>query len=396
MSTHVRTVARSRPIDWILRSGLRYCLAIWLLQRILLQTIGAIVVAVAGGASYAPDGFFGIFYRWDSGYFSCIASYGYLGQACDGGSGIERMAFFPLYPMLARAVAWAVSLGAMGSASIVFALWLVAAAASVAATIGVYRIAQLQFDAAIARRATALFAFGPYAIFLVASYSESLYLAGAVWAWYWCLRRQYWLAGLLGVVATASRASGMFLVLALLVLYVTELRGRGERIRPLPIVALGASSLGVLGYWVWLFLVTGDPLAWFHAQSEGWNRRTRWPWETLFNQGIHVLREPKPDWQVQAALEVVAAIGIVICVVVLVRRREWGSATLIGTTAGSLMTSTSYLSLARNTLTMFPIVILLADLTRGDRSRWYWLALSAGAALLLFNTVQLALGNWAD
>lgn len=396
LSVPALAAARRSAISWIVRSGLRYCLAVWLLQRLVVQAVAVVVVAIAGGPAYAPDGFFGVLYRWDSGYFACIATYGYLGQPCEGGSGIERIAFFPLYPMLARAVAWVVSLGAMGAASIVLALWLVSAVASAVATVGVYRVAQLELGASAARRATALFLCSPYAVFLVASYSESLYLAAAVWAWYACLRRQYWLTGVLGIVATSTRASGMFLVVALVVLYLVGRHRDGEPVRIVQLAAVAASALGTLAYWTWLWLATGDPLAWFHAQSEAWNRRTRWPWETLLNQGIHVLREPELDWQLQAAFEVVAAAALVVAVVVLVRRRAWAPATLVGTTAASLMTSTSYLSLARNTLTLFPLFILLADLTRGRHRRWFWILLWTGSALLLLHTVQLALGNWAD
>lgn len=394
-TTSERSAPRAR-LERVLRSGTGWSTALWLAQHIVLLAIGALVVGVWGGPASAPEGFFGIFYRWDSGYFGCIAQYGYLGQPCDGGSGSERIAFFPLYPLLAQGVAWIVSLGAMGKASIVFALWLVAAVASLAATIGVHRVAEHGFGTATARRATALFVLHPYAIFLIASYSEALYLAAAVWAWHSCQRGRYWLAGALGVVATATRASGLFLVLALLVLYVAEQRKHGDRIRLLDLVAVGSGGLGVLAYWGWLYLSTGDLLAWFHAQGDRWSRRTSWPWEALVNQGIHVLREPKWDWQVQAALETAAAIVIVVCVALMLRRREWAAATLTSTTALSLMTSSSYLSLARNTLTLFPIVILLADVLRGSRERWYWLVLWGGAGLLLFNTVQLALGNWAD
>nr|WP_315267823.1 mannosyltransferase family protein [Microbacterium lemovicicum] len=369
---------------------------IWLLQRVVVQLIGLLVVSMAGSPSYAPGGFFGTFYRWDSGYFACIAAQGYLGQDCQGGSGLERVAFFPLYPMLSSAVAWLVSAGAMSTESVTFGLWLVAAAASIFAVIGVYRIAEHRFDQGTARRAAALFLFSPYAVFLVASYSESLYLAAAVWAWYFCLRRRYLLTGVLGIVASASRASGMFLIIALLVLYLLEARRMGKRVRILDLVAIGSGSAGVIAYWVWLYFATGDLLAWFHAQSEGWHRRTRWPWETLLNQGIHVLREPRWDWQMQAILEVGAAIVIAVAIILFVRRKEWASATLVGTTAVSLMTSNSYLSLARNTLTLFPLFILLADWTRGPRRRWFWVLFASGCALLVFNTVQLALGNWAD
>lgn len=394
-TTSERRAPRAR-LERILRSGAGWSTALWLGQHVVLLALGATVVALWGGPDYAPEGLFGVFYRWDSGFFACIAQYGYLGQPCDGGSGSERIAFFPLYPLLAQGVAWVASLGAMGKASIAFGLWLVAAVASLAATIGVHRVAEHGFGSDTARRATALFVLCPYAVFLVASYSEALYLAGAVWAWHCCQRGRYWLAGALGIVATATRASGMFLVLALLVLYLVERRMRGERIRVVDVIAIGTSGLGILAYWVWLWASTGDLLAWFRAQGEGWGRRTSWPWETLVNQGIHVLREPRWDWQLQAVLETAAAVLIVVCVVLMLRRREWASATLTGTTALSLMTSTSYLSLARNTLTLFPIFILLADVLRGRLERWYRVVLWGGAALLLFNTVQLALGNWAD
>ena len=67
---------------------------------------------------------------------------------------------------------------------------------------------------------------------------------------------------------------------------------------------------------------------------------------------------------------------------------------LVGLTAASLMTSNYYLSLARNTLTLFPLVLLLADHTASRRR--FAVCLGLSIALLLFNTVQFASGHWAD
>lgn len=379
----------------LLQSPLAYCLVLWFAQRVLVQGVGVLVRELTGPAPHSGQGFFGIFANWDSGWFGCIATSGYFGPACADGATTERLAFFPLYPLLARGSAWVIGSGTIRTGTLTFTLWAVAAAASFAAVYALHRLADLTYGTITARRAAALFVFGPYAVFMVASYSESLYLAGAIGAWYFCWRGRYAWCALLGVVATLSRASGLFLVPALLVLVVVGSLRDGRRVRLTDLVLVGSSGLGVVGYWGWLGLRTGDPLAWFHAQGQGWHRTTRWPWSTLRNQGIHVLREPRWDWQVQSVLEVVFAVGLVLSVVLLLRRRDWAAATLVGLTAVSLMTSNSYLSLARNTLTLFPLVVLVASLCSGRR-RAFVLLLGLSGVLLLFNTAQFALGNWAD
>lgn len=376
------------------RSGLAFCLVLWLAQRVVVQGIGVTVNALRGPAPHAGPGFFGEFANWDSGWFSCIVRSGYFGPACGNGATLERLAFFPLYPASASGIAWLAGGGAATPSTIAFGLWAVSATASLAAVAALFALVEHTRGPAAARRACALLLFGPYAVFLVASYSESLYLAAAIGAWYACQRRRYALTAVLGMVATLTRASGLFLVPALLVLYLTTTLREKRRLRWSELVLVLSSGFGVVGYWTWLWARTGDPFAWSHAQEAGWNRTTRWPWDTLLNQGIHVLREPRWDWQIQAVIELVFAVGLVLAVLLLLRARDWPSATLVALTALSLMTSTSYLSLGRNTLTLFPLLLLLVDL-RLSRRR-FAVVLAAGAALFLFNTVQLAAGNWAD
>lgn len=381
---------------WWVRWDLRYPVLLWLVHRVLLQGVGAVVVALHGVPRYSRGGWAGTFFNWDSGWFACIARNGYFGSACDDGATSQRFAFFPLYPLASRGVAWLGGGGELTEASVVLGLWFVAAVGSLVAVVAFHGYAREVTDPATARRATLLFAFGPYTLFLVASYSEALYLAAALTAWLLCLRRRYLGAGLAGALASLSRASGLFLVPALLVLYLVTTRQSGRRLRWRDAVCVGISGLGVVGYWGWLAVRTGDPLAWFHAQDEGWNRITQWPWLTLVNQGVHVLREPRWDWQVQAVLEVLFAGAICFGFLVLLRRRDWPSATLIGLTALSLMTSNSYLSLARNTLTLFPLVLLLAQARWLARSRSTLIVLAASLLLLLYNTVLFAAGFWAD
>lgn len=377
-----------------IREALRFCVVVFLLQRVLLQGIAVAVNLAAGKAPNSGPGFFGLLANWDSGYFTCIARNGYFGPACGPDVGVERQAFFPLYPLLGRGLGWVAGEGQLTSGAIAFGLWAVALVASFLALVALFLLVARTRGLLTARRASLLFAFGPYGLFLVASYSESLYLAGAVAAWYACLRRRYGWCAVFGAVATASRVSGLFLVPALLVLYLTSTRRDDRQFRVRELVLVASSGLGLLAFWGWLAFRTGDPLAWFHAQDEGWNRKTQWPWDTLINQGVHVLREPRDDWQVQAVLELLFAGGICLALALLVRQRDWAAVVLVGLTALSLMTSSYYLSLARNTLTLFPLVILLADLTRTRRR--FALVAGAGFALLVFNTVQFSLGNWAD
>jgi len=61
------------------------------------------------------------------------------------------------------------------------------------------------------------------------------------------------------------------------------------------------------------------------------------------------------------------------------------------------MTSSSYLSLARTSVVLFPIPILLATTLTSPRWRWvYWTGVSVGALLLLVNTALFTQGHWAD
>lgn len=393
MATSVTAVRRrlTRIPDWV-----RFPIFAWLAARALIQGIGWIVVAVAGVPHHARPGPFGTFFNWDSGYFACILESGYFGPACADGTTVERVAFFPGYPVLARGLGWLFGLGDPAAAG-TFALWLVPALGSLGAAIMVYRIADHGHGRIVARRAVSFFLAGPYALFLAVSYSEALFLLGATAAWWCCLRRRYLLTAAFGMIATATRVSGLFLVPALILLYLADVRRNPGTFRPHRLIMVAASGLGAALYLGWLWWRTGSPTSWFDAQRDGWHRSTQWPWQTLRQQLIHVVAEPLPDWRVQSVLELIFAIGLVLAVVLLLRRRDWPAAVFAGLTALSLMTSNTYLSLARNTLTVFPLFILLATLTvQRPRLFRFWPIMITGLAILVYNTIQFALGNWAD
>ncbi|MBZ0113653.1 MAG: hypothetical protein K8J08_14405, partial [Thermoanaerobaculia bacterium] len=129
--------------------------------------------------------------RWDAGWYRSIAADGYF---WDETTGVGNVAFFPLFPILVRV------LSASGL-PLFWAATVLAHAGFVAAVILLERCREL-------RRGTAgdpspllaLLAF-PWAFFLLAPYSESLFLALALGAFVAALRGRWGLVALLGFCA---------------------------------------------------------------------------------------------------------------------------------------------------------------------------------------------------
>lgn len=370
--------------------------AIWLVVRMLVLFWAIAVHAATRQGSRVfsqPDWLFRLFFHWDSVYFAGIAKDGYFGA----GSLPTWQAFFPGYPAAARGVAALLGGAHPTSTQIIVALGVVAASASLIATALFWRLVEDSQGPRAAAAATVLFVGGPYSLFLVASYSEGLFLVFAIGAWL-CASRGNWLpAGILAAGASLTRINGVFLVVALVVLYVLVRRRRREPYlaRAIGLGCIGLSTVGA--YFAFLFFRTGDPLAWTHAENAGWHRTIEWPWATLYRTLDDMLHGRTDASRLQSGFEVIFAALFVLSCIVLVRRRWWAEATLVGLTTLSLMTSSSYLSLARTSLVLFPLPILVVTTLSSRRWRWvYWTVFAAGIAVLLINTRQFTLGLWSD
>lgn len=280
------------------QSPWRYCLKVFVAVRAGLFVVGLLSVAVipwnapanvpgwpAQPLTAGWHNMFTAWERWDSLWFLRIIDSGYS-------STDNSAAFFPGYPLASRIVSLATGghplLGA----------YLVASGALVVALYLIYRLTEFEFDADIAHRTVALVAVFPTALFLFAPYSESLFLALTVAAFY-AGRRGHWAAATAyGALATFTRSIGVVLAL---VLAIEALRqeierrtapAEGDGDRPVhPVVPwifglgkgflVGAGScVGILLYLCWWWWRAGDPLIPFSAQN-GWARTFSWPWETL-------------------------------------------------------------------------------------------------------------------
>lgn len=211
--------------------------------------------------------------RQDALWFLRIADSGY---ATDDGSA----AFFPLFPLLVRAV------GTLLGGSWLLSAYLVSSVALVAGLAVVHRLTLHELGSeTVARRTLLYLAVFPASIFLFAPYSESLFLALSAGCLY-AARRSVWLpAAVLGALASGTRSAGVLLVLPLAVEAVLQHRegtGPGRVGRLLGrLGAAAAAGSGAAAYLLWWQVVHGDGGRPLEVQRTSWQREPAWPWQTL-------------------------------------------------------------------------------------------------------------------
>jgi Mannosyltransferase (PIG-V) len=211
--------------------------------------------------------------RWDAAWYLRIAESGY------GGSDV-RAAFFPLYPMLVRAVA--APFGASPGALLV-AAYVVSLAAFLGALVLLHRLVSLELGRPLAQPALLLLAVFPAALFFGAPYSESLFLLLAVGAFYAARTGRWAWAGAAAAGAAATRSAGVLLLLPLAMLWWSSGGGlsaaragrlAGRRVRDAAWLLL--APLGLAAYAVFLGAAEGD--AWrFLDVQDAWSRELTVP-----------------------------------------------------------------------------------------------------------------------
>ena len=187
---------------------------------------------------------FGVFARWDAGWFVRIATHGYDTK--------QSAAFFPLYPLTVRGLAFVVR-------SHLAAGVLLSLASAIGAGALLLRLTG-------SRDAVVLLALYPIAYVFTAAYSDAMFLLLAIASFYCGVRGRSVAAGVLGGLAVATRLLGLALLPALVVL----LWRRGwPKLAPLLLLP---AALGL--YMLYLHEHFGDAFAFAHAEGTYWQRHT--------------------------------------------------------------------------------------------------------------------------
>ncbi len=380
------------------------------------------VLPRAGTAPYTPpvlgywsERLLGVWSHWDGEWFLQIATNGY--HTDDG-----TAAFFPLYPLLVKIVAWPLALNYLLAGVVV------SSGATLAVLILFYELCRREWDADIATQACFYLAAYPFAFFLVAIYSESLFLALTLGA-FLCARhlKRWWWAGLLAAAATLTRSTGFLLVLPLAWewwqfnrpsrlqlgsgtsrLHINLAWQGTKRILRWPLLALGLPFLALAGWLVYNGVVLGDPLVFLKAQANWvWNRHSQPPWEAIWrgadnffrllgsNVALGSGRLADANWWEFPAFVATATLFGIACW--RVWRRKFALSYLLYFGLAMLLPLSSpgnnepLLSFPRFALVLFPMFMVLALLGR----RWRWLHyMYIYTVLLLLGLFLARFANW--
>jgi hypothetical protein len=334
----------------------------------------------ASGEGIPSEGVADIWRRWDTEHYIDIAEFGYDSPETHQ----YGEAFFPLYPLAIRAFT---TIGL----NPVFAGMLISAAASVVALAYLYKLAEEDLFPGAGRRAVLLFALFPTAVFLTAAYSEALFLAGAIPAFYYARRGRWSLVGLPAAIAMGTRIAGAFVLLGVAVEFIRQRDFDRKKV----LLAAGAGAIALLpllGYMAYLWAANDDPFYFFTAQSEGWDRVLTDPrdafgatWRTFYD-------DYPPNWLIAWRVEIAAAIAGLFFTGWAFARREYGYGVYMGTLMIPLLVSRWYLSIPRMLLSMFPIALLLASVTRNHRR--YELVLATFAVFAALGVLVFTSGRW--
>jgi hypothetical protein len=367
-----------------------------LVLKLLLLIGGAIAFVVFSGESlHGARGPLEVWDRWDAPHYTDLAVFGY--RAVDPGNLVADgyrsiypgdlplyIVFYPLFP-------WAVAAVYSLVHDPVVAAFTVNTVASLFVAPLLARLVALDFDLAVGRRAAIFLLIFPTAYFLHIGYTESLFLALVLGSFLAARTDRWWLAGLLGALATLTRVNGLVLMPALaaeaLVQWWPDRRWRWRWL------AIAVVPLGFVGYLALNQVVYGDPIAFLAIQSDHWHKSLSPPWVGIGGVVQSIVNLPPDDALMLGWMELAfIGLGLVGTVVAALRFRPSWAVWMAGNWL--LITSTSFvLSVPRYTLVLFPLFAWFSLLTRSRRA-----AVGLGLASVLglaYFACRFAAGQWA-
>lgn len=194
---------------------------------------------------------------WDTGWYLRLATTWYSPEVPLG------FAFFPAYPGLVRLIGFITDhhflIGLLiSNVALVASCWLL------------YKLTSQQSSPPAGRMAVWFLLAFPAAFVLSGMFTESLFLALSLGAFF-AAKKQYWiLAGILGLLLSLTRVIGALIIIPLAVEYLNQKQWQWKKIRA-DVFWLGLIVLGPVA-WLWFnYQATGDAMTFIRVQ-EAWHR----------------------------------------------------------------------------------------------------------------------------
>lgn len=325
---------------------------------------------------------------FDGVHYLTIMRQGYLG------TGLIQ-AFFPVFPLIVAAVTTTTTVTELIATGLLLNTTLALYLAWIT-----FRLLKIDVSESAARWGTVAVFLFPTSFFLVALYSEALYLALSLTALYLIRKHTWWGAAVLIVAAGATRITGVFLVLALLAEWAESVGWRAQKLKqyvPKMLLVSSVASLGLIGYMTYLWWQFADPLYFLHVQAEfGAGRSENMiTYPQVVWRYLKMLATVRPfDWKFYAIVgEFLAG------VLPLLALFKWGrqlrlSYLVYGLSCFLLPTLTgTFSSMPRYLLVVWPLFLGLAVWSKVHRLSFI-LYLIFSSLLLIINTVLFIQGIW--
>jgi Mannosyltransferase (PIG-V) len=325
-------------------------------------------------------------YHYDAIAYTTVAHQGYTDP--------HYAAFFPFWPLLIHILG--APFGGSLDAYYIVGL-LMANVFFFLAMVLFHQLISREFDPTIAKAALLYLAFYPYAIFFFAGYTESLFLLLALGI-FLLLRsrkmRYWWLAGLLGFLATMTRSTGLVLMVPIFVValqrywlgaqfQLTSWWQKLHSLAPMLVVPLGLGT-----YMAYLGVTKGNPLLYSSVESE-WHRHFELPWVGLVRE-ISQIYHPSAPHSASNFLDLAFTLIPLIILVVGWKRLPlhytlFGVAVAVFSLSFPSLTQEPLISVPRYMVVIFPMFIIFALWSKFPRfDRFY---LTTSVALFALNVI---------
>lgn len=325
--------------------------------------------------------------HWDSGWYQGIAYNGYVGR--------QSASFFPAYPLLAAGF---IRVGVPAPYDLIIPSWL----AFVGSSVMFYVLVKRNYSSRVASATVVLYCWSPLSIFLVAGYTESLFMLTVLLAFYlYETCDSPLLTFLVAGFASLQRGPGALLSAVFVLSWVFTRGGKLWLRRVVPGIGWGfLGEWGLLSYMAYLYSRYHNPLQ-FLTSEHFWGRIAVIPFETVFTTLKGLIEMPNVYsgnfYVTTMFFDDLIALAAIIAVVFLVRRPKRGDWTLYTLLAMVISVSTapgigSAESIGRYLMVLFPLYPAVIEGVGLRRFHAFLLPISVSLAVLggiLFN-----LGYW--
>jgi len=279
--------------------------------------------------------------QWDGGHYINIANNGY--------QDLSDFAFFPIYPAMIR------FLSVIFNGNLILSSLIISNFSAVIFIIYFYKLLKEKYSQSIAFASMVTYLTYPFSFYLVASYSESLFLLLLTALIALIFKKKYFLAAALVIPISLTRGIGFFASVILIYAYLYKQVIVFQKFKFNLLIIL-TPFLGITGYLGYLKIIHNNEFLFLTAQSN-WQRSIQDPLSTVFAYLWSIITlQPRPfnDY-----IDLILTIGFLL-ILILGRKKIPSSWWIFSTLAILIPASTGTLtSMPRYLLGSFGVYVIV-------------------------------------